>query len=216
MTELIVIIAAFIGLLLWLLIIVSVKLIVAKKKAVAEKDGHRANLTVIHDTTVDERPINQHLLELLRQASIGSLWVMCRLNERGRRVYDLLVRGDLDEAALQNLSRLDVVAFDRSISQHRSVLTAFMFCNDGPLARLADGDDIGWAMAELIRKCNAWGVIGGGVKKAFSTIIASRSRQAGSTATETAMSRIEQILAEPPLRDGAPAPRPSQIFQASS
>lgn len=198
----------------------SLAMIIAgrRKDASAMSGDQSTKATVIPLTRSFQPPINTALLESLRQAEIGSLWVIHSINERGRRVNDLLVLGDLDERQLDALSRKDIVPFDRTFSLHRSILTNFMHRNNGPLARLADGEDIGWSATELIRKCHQWGIISGGVMETFRRIISSRPRKPGSTATEAAMARIEQILAELPT----PAPaspkvrRESQIFSLSN
>lgn len=168
-------------------------------------NGAIANLT-------PQAPIKQALSQLLREAEIGSLWIIRSFDERGRHVFSVFVRGDLDDQQLDGLSRRDVVAFDKGISIHRRTLVAFMNRHDGPLARLANSEDIGWAGAELIRRCHQWGLIGGGLMAAFRNIVATRPRRAESTATETSLARLEQILAP---SQAAPIRRESQIFNLS-
>ncbi|MBI5022556.1 MAG: hypothetical protein HZC05_00050 [Candidatus Magasanikbacteria bacterium] len=154
----------------------------------------------------------KNVRELLSQADIGTLWIINH-HDGGRHTYEILVRGVLSAEHLDNLQNQDVDEFQRRNPAHRRTFMAALNGADGVLAKLADGEDIGWAGAELIRRCNEWGIYPGGIKAAFGSVIAGRPQIPGSTGTNAAMTRLNFIL-EP--SKGIPAQiqrRDSQFFR---
>lgn len=156
---------------------------------------------------------DKNVRELLIQADIGTLWAINHVDGRGRRTYEIFVRGVLSEEHLDNIQNQDVEEFDRRNPAHCRTLMAALNGADGVLAKLAEGEDIGWAGTELIRKCNEWGIYPGGIKAAFGSVIAGRLQIPGSTGTNTALNRLQFILES---SKQAPIPlqrRDSQFFR---
>lgn len=163
--------------------------------------------------TVPPLTKGKNVRELLSQADIGTLWIINHMDGRGRRTYEIFVRGVLSSEHLDNLQNQDVEEFDRRNPAHCRTLMATLNGSDGVLARLAEGEDIGWAGTELIRKCNEWGIYPGGIKAAFGSVVAGRLQIPGSTGTNTALNRLQFILES---SKEAPVPlqrRDSQFFR---
>lgn len=156
---------------------------------------------------------NRNIRELLSQADIGTMWIINHTDGHGRHTYEIFVRGVLSGEHLDNLQNQDVEEFDRRNPAHRRTLMAALNGTYGVFAKLVDGEDIGWAGAELVRKCNEWGIYPGGIKAAFGSAIVGRLQIPGSTGTNTALNRLQFIL-EPSKE--APIPlqrRNSQFFR---
>lgn len=151
---------------------------------------------------------------LLSQADVGTLWIITHTDDQThRRTYEIFVRGVLNEEHLDNLQHQDVEAFQRRNPLHRRTFMAALNGADGVMAKLADGEDLGWAGAELIRRCDEWGIYPGGIKAAFGSVVAGRPQIPGSTGTNAALTRLQFIL-EPSKE--APVPlqrRDSQFFR---
>lgn len=181
-----------------------------KGKTVAKEQEFGFNATLIPFPS----KVDTTLVEVLRQAEMGTLWVINQIDGHGRRKFELFVRGDLDEKQLDRLGRQNVAPFSRGNPMHKRTLLVAMSGANGVLARLAGGEDIGWAGAELIRKCDAWGICAGGIHATFNSVVASRPQIPGSTGTKEAMTRLQFILAPP--KDVLPQRHDSQIFRPLS
>lgn len=177
--------------------ILSVILFVLAKSKKQEDSSHRVHKAEPEIRSAVPSPAGKKkdVRELLSHAEVGTLWVITHTDDcTHRRTYEIFVRGDLCEEYLDNLSHQDVEEFSRRNPTHRRTLMAALNGANGAMAKLADGEDIGWAGAEMIRKCNDWGIYPGGIMAAFGSVIAGRLQIPQSKGTNTALTRLQFIL----------------------